>query len=519
MPSAPLSRRSSRLAGRESSDTGQYQFKHLSLQEMLYVHSVKERHVTFWPSAEAAEARLNNRQLRNTFVIGRGHLGLICSEGHPRWEFTSLSTGGCEMLSHTLVGATALVTLDVRNALGAGVTPMLTEALHELLTTPHNQLRQLYLSNGAWPADAWPKMIAALRSPCCVVEDLLLSGCDIDNYVELAAMLGKALASSRVKTLELSEWPLPISAFTDRTVREVTKHHFEGNTVTEAEAAVLAELIRANSWVTNLELGGATFSQSGLHRVGGCLRASQMPLERLSLAGLCHEEGSAPIASRLHNFLTCATLRGPSEKGPFRLTLKLVDLSDQGLADATGQRLPKEKSPSAVAHEGKSFLLPLARLCQQQGNQLHTLRMGGNGAWPASSKGTRTKRAGDMADADDDDDAGGGAMGKAVEGLQSRVEGLRTDGSMRLDVQSELRKLVSHDESKLEVLDIGCASRKETALKDGAAQRFLTGIENALAMPTTRLRILRMHDWEIPLGVLLVHHPSPLAPNPSPSPL
>ena len=66
---------------------GEYQFKHLSLQEKLFIKGIKNGEVTdFWPTDTVLIKRLNDAFYRNTFTVGKGHLGEALAQQRPVWN-------------------------------------------------------------------------------------------------------------------------------------------------------------------------------------------------------------------------------------------------------------------------------------------------------------------------------------------------------------------------------------------------------------------------------------------------
>ncbi|CAK0789892.1 unnamed protein product, partial [Prorocentrum cordatum] len=113
-------------------DTGEFQFRHLSFQECLFVRELCGRGLAeggpaqgaaaFWGGAEGLSGRLNDAFYRNAFVLGRGHLGRALSARRAEWDFDCqprLSALGTAALRGLLAGAAGLRLLDLSN-LGLG---------------------------------------------------------------------------------------------------------------------------------------------------------------------------------------------------------------------------------------------------------------------------------------------------------------------------------------------------------------------------------------------------------------
>ena len=68
--------------------TGEFQFKHLSFQEALFVQAITRREAdAFWQTDKVAAARLNDAFYTNTFRIGEGCLGHALGRQRPTWSF------------------------------------------------------------------------------------------------------------------------------------------------------------------------------------------------------------------------------------------------------------------------------------------------------------------------------------------------------------------------------------------------------------------------------------------------
>ena len=68
--------------------TGEFQFKHLSFQEALFVQAITRREAdAFWQTDKVAAARLNDAFYTNTFRIGEGCLGHALGQQRPTWSF------------------------------------------------------------------------------------------------------------------------------------------------------------------------------------------------------------------------------------------------------------------------------------------------------------------------------------------------------------------------------------------------------------------------------------------------
>ena len=120
--------------------SGEFQFKHLSFQEALFVEAIILGEVPqFWATDADAARHLNNAFYRNAFAIGYGYLGNALAKQRPVWDFaTSESrlvmddggTRGWATLMSLVHGATSLVSLKVPLA-GSQLVHAPTAAAHD----------------------------------------------------------------------------------------------------------------------------------------------------------------------------------------------------------------------------------------------------------------------------------------------------------------------------------------------------------------------------------------------------
>ena len=100
--------------------SGEFQFKHLSFQEALFVQAVGLGEVPdFWATDEQAAAIINDAFFTNVFAIGHGHLGDSLARQRPVWDFSRARLvsdkpdRGTSRLQRLLKGATSLASLTL----------------------------------------------------------------------------------------------------------------------------------------------------------------------------------------------------------------------------------------------------------------------------------------------------------------------------------------------------------------------------------------------------------------------
>ena len=99
---------------------GEYQFKHLSFQEALFVEGViVDEGVlrdALWSNNKAAQKNLCAPFLRNSFKIGHGYVGAPLAAHRSEWKLPKMDMIGAEALCHVLHGAGGLKSLDLKEA-------------------------------------------------------------------------------------------------------------------------------------------------------------------------------------------------------------------------------------------------------------------------------------------------------------------------------------------------------------------------------------------------------------------
>ena len=171
-------------------------------------------------------------------------------------------------------------------------------------------------------------------------------------------------ASKKIKSLTLGMWEIPV----DELLRSETIS-FGGETLGEGDGAIVADLLKDNTALSELNLSGASGGATALKLISEGVRGSTAPLAQLLAAEFQHapaKEEEASVASRL----------GALVGGACRPSLVCVDL--------TGQKGVAENE--CALFEGSTGGGTLPSLCQligQSGNKLATMRLGANGTWPA----------------------------------------------------------------------------------------------------------------------------------------
>ena len=126
------------------------------------------------------------------------------------------------------------------------------------------------------------------------------------------------------------DWPLPLGHPSVDDGPPLAMGELRSGTATEvccpagqelgaARAALLGELLKANTSVTKLDLSGASCTAEALRLLAAGVAASSMPLAELLLRGAEHEAGSEGVASRLSALL----------RGACRPSLSLVDCAGE----------------------------------------------------------------------------------------------------------------------------------------------------------------------------------------------
>ncbi|GMH82002.1 hypothetical protein TrVE_jg184 [Triparma verrucosa] len=114
--------------------SGEFQFKHLSFQEALFVEAVRRDEApSFWDSTAKATENLNHAFYKNAFAIGAGYLGNALAKQKPYWDFSKEEQlemddvhSGWSRLQTLLRNATRLVSLKL---------PLSTKAEDEMLSS------------------------------------------------------------------------------------------------------------------------------------------------------------------------------------------------------------------------------------------------------------------------------------------------------------------------------------------------------------------------------------------------
>ena len=104
--------------------TGEFQFKHLSFQEALFVQAaMRGDAAAFWSSDAVAARVLGTPFFTNALRIGKGHLGGSLAQLRPCWDFSQhpLSERGWAALQELLLGAVGLVSLTLPLTRKAGL--------------------------------------------------------------------------------------------------------------------------------------------------------------------------------------------------------------------------------------------------------------------------------------------------------------------------------------------------------------------------------------------------------------
>ena len=113
-----------------------------------------------------------------------------------------------------------------------------------------------------------------------------------------------------------------------------------GKVLTDAEAAVIGAMLKANSMLTCLDLTGSSCTEEGLRLISEAMGASTAPLAELLLSRMNHSIGDVGVAARLKLLI----------EGACRPSLRAVDCSKQAVpaASAPGEGVPEPEWSSAV---------------------------------------------------------------------------------------------------------------------------------------------------------------------------
>lgn len=189
---------------------GEFQFSHLSFQEFLFIRGVcngeadKSSSITFWSTESLMNIWLNDPFYKNTFALGRGHIGRALAEKRSDWSFDRhprLSEIGLEGLRNLLMGATSLRSLDLSNVSlnsPAGVHMIAEAAAFAGLPS----LKILSLRYCCVPSTA-ATSLGRLLASCPLMEDLDLEwNRNLLSTLRAVSELGEALGPDSLRHLK-----------------------------------------------------------------------------------------------------------------------------------------------------------------------------------------------------------------------------------------------------------------------------------------------------------------------------
>jgi len=241
---------------------GLFQFTHLSFQEALFGASLLKGEVdAFWKTTREATRQLNTAEFRNVFEIGEGHLGKELARRLPRLVIVEdLTPIGRESLGYMLAGAVQLGALEAHGKLGeGGVTAAILDPLCSVIQEQGNQLRTLKLGgNGNWQQEAAKKLLKALCSEACIVDETL----DIEGIKLNDRETQDLLAARRaLQILNVDGYPLPLEGL--RGIKPTDTVILSGQGLGNSSACVIAACIAENRHLQRLRLNDNNIGDIG----------------------------------------------------------------------------------------------------------------------------------------------------------------------------------------------------------------------------------------------------------------
>ena len=337
-------------------EDAQYQFKHLSFQEGMYVqHVIEDREWDGWSSEAKAMDFLSDAFNANVCKIGGAQLGEALAERRPEWSFASSTfyqAAPTAALRELMPGAMRVLrSLDMVTSLSSGIQAVLPSVALGLKAGA--KLQVLGLGDGNWADQDGEEAMEALGSNTT----LTTLRCESVTSAALGAGLGQALSKNTTLTslsLERCEryelTPILEALHSNRTLQEF-KH--EGDSLASGHSESLRRALEGNTSITSL---GLTFSGSAAGAIVGAIVAAlrgNTALRQLDLANNRLQEKVVELAEALKENATVEALLLADNYVPDEAGAKLARALQ-------GRRLRK----LSLAGNGKLGPLTGAALCE-----------------------------------------------------------------------------------------------------------------------------------------------------------